>query len=66
MKRLLSRGRSDDTEDRIKNRLSWYDGEVKIVLDYYKKDGRLLQVNGEQSKEAVFSEMEIKLEEHFK
>ncbi|HBB54457.1 TPA: hypothetical protein DCZ79_03130 [Candidatus Nomurabacteria bacterium] len=65
MKRLLSRGRSDDTEGRIKNRLSWFNTVVKIVLDYYKKEGRLLEINGEQSKEAVFSEIEKKLEEHF-
>ena len=41
--------------------MDWFDEDVMPILDYYKKDGRLIEVNGEQSPEEVFSELEKKL-----
>ena len=42
--RMLSRGRSDDTEDVIRNRLKVYQDETAPLLDHYR--GRLVQVDG--------------------
>jgi|SRR3989344_641979 len=64
-KRLLARGRADDVESSIKNRMDWFDEDVMPILDYYKKDGRLIEVNGEQSPEEVFSELEKNIENYF-
>jgi adenylate kinase len=42
--RMLSRGRSDDTEDVIRNRLKVYQDETAPLLDHYRD--RLVQVDG--------------------
>lgn len=44
VQRLLARGRADDTEDVIRNRLEVYRSETKPLLDYYQD--LLLTVNG--------------------
>lgn len=40
VKRLLARGRHDDTEDAIKERLSWHKAEVEPQLAFLKSRGR--------------------------
>jgi adenylate kinase len=42
--RMLSRGRADDTEDVIRNRLAVYRSETEPLLDYY--DGTVVTVDG--------------------
>ncbi|MDP3762788.1 MAG: hypothetical protein Q8Q97_01800, partial [bacterium] len=64
-KRLLARGRTDDREKRIQNRLAWFETEVITTIGYYKSEKRLIEVNGEQSPEKVFEELEKKLDEYF-
>ena len=49
--------RQDDNKEAIKNRLDYFDKEVVKVLDYYKKDNRLITINGEQSIEDVFKDI---------
>jgi len=49
--------RPDDNPAAIENRLAYFDNEVLEVLDYYKKDGRLITINGEQSIEKVFEDI---------
>lgn len=44
IKRLLQRGRSDDTEETIKKRLEVYLASTQPVLEYY--NGRILEING--------------------
>lgn len=46
MKRLLKRGRHDDTEEYIKSRLSWFKTSTEPVVDYYEKSGRLIRIDG--------------------
>ncbi|MBI2633780.1 MAG: nucleoside monophosphate kinase [Parcubacteria group bacterium] len=60
-KRLKLRGRPDDTEENIRERLSWYETEVVPVLDYYKKQGRLLKVDGMPLPDEVFSNIKTAL-----
>ena len=58
-KRLLERGRADDAEKSIKNRLDFFDRSVMPVIDYYEKESRhkLIRINGEQSIEDVHKEV---------
>src|SRR3989344_186450 len=63
--RLLLRGRHDDNEAAIDSRLDWFDEDVMPIVDYYKKDGRLIEVNGEHDPKEVFSELEKNIENYF-
>jgi len=59
-RRLMSRGRPDDTEEaKIQRRLDWYDRDVLDVLDYLadKKGYEFIDINGEQSVEDVFGDI---------
>lgn len=57
MKRLLLRGREDDNESAIRNRLSEFEEFVVPVSDYFKKSDRLLIINGEQSVDDVHKDV---------
>jgi adenylate kinase len=46
--------RSDDTVASAKNRLKWFHTDVQPIVNYYKKTGRLVKVDGEKSIEDVF------------
>ncbi len=49
--------RSDDETEGIKKRLEWFKNEVNPVIDYYKKNNRLIIINGEQEIEKVFEDI---------
>lgn len=57
--RLLARKRFDDTEERICNRLRYFDKFVQSAIDYYQSESahKLIKVNGEQSIEDVHHEI---------
>lgn len=63
MKRLLARGRTDDEQKAIKERLRWFRQEVLPVVEHYKTMGKLIEVNGQQSIEAVHQEILEKLKD---
>ena len=54
--RILSRGqgRTDDTEEGIKNRLKVYEKETAPVMSYYKKKGLVKEIDGIGSIEEIF------------
>lgn len=56
-RRLLKRGRHDDTKKDIKERLAYFPREVEPMLRYYQKKKVLLKVNGEQSPESVHKDI---------
>lgn len=58
-KRMLERGRHDDTEESITKRLAWYREYTQKSIDYYEKHDKhlFLRVNGEQSIEQVHQEI---------
>lgn len=62
-KRLLKRGRNDDTHAAIADRLSWYESEVVPALDVFRSNPRyrIRDINGEQSIEKVFEEIIAKI-----
>jgi adenylate kinase len=45
LKRLLARGRADDTPEVIKNRMRVYENESGPLVPYYERTGRLLRVS---------------------
>ena len=62
--RILSRaqGRSDDTVEGVKNRLTVYQNETKPVLDYYSKNYNFHEVDGSMEIEDI----SLKIEEILK
>ncbi|MFA5355438.1 MAG: nucleoside monophosphate kinase [Candidatus Paceibacterota bacterium] len=49
--------RSDDTVSSAKNRLKWFHTDVQPIVNYYKRTGRLVKVDGEKSIEDVFKDV---------
>lgn len=49
--------RRDDNLDSIKKRLDEFKTKTTEVIDYIKKQGRLIEIDGEQSKEKVFEDI---------
>lgn len=62
-RRLIARGRKDDTHDNIKKRLSWYDAEVEKSLEFYRKnkDYTFLDIDGHKTPEEVHAEIISKI-----
>lgn len=56
-KRVVLEGRSDESEEALLKRLSWYEEKVKPVLDYYRKKGKVVDINGEKAIETIFAEI---------
>jgi adenylate kinase len=50
--------RADDTEEKVKVRLSTYEQQTKPLLDYYEKSGRLQKVDGTGDLETIYRELE--------
>ena len=54
IKRLLARGRDDDTEEAIRRRLAWTKTDVMPQLDFLRSRGRTIQeIDGEPDVETV-------------
>jgi len=49
--------REDDTYQGIKERLRWYQKEVKVAINFYQKKKELIKIDGEKSVEEVFKEI---------
>lgn len=56
-KRLLNRGRADDNLIAIEGRIAYFEKSVVPVLDYYREQGRLLEIDGEQVQEKVHEDI---------
>ncbi len=58
VKRLLARGRSDDSEEVIRNRLQVYKEKTSPLVDYYNKQGLIKSVDGDGDVLAIASRIE--------
>jgi adenylate kinase len=56
-------GRADESHDGIKRRLAEFRDKTLPVIDKYRAMGILIEINGEQSREAVFADVVDKLYE---
>lgn len=61
MQRLLKRGREDDTEPLIKQRLAEYHQLTEPVLDFYRERGVLVEIDGERAIEPIFEDIKSRL-----
>ncbi|OHB19786.1 MAG: hypothetical protein A2854_04015 [Parcubacteria group bacterium RIFCSPHIGHO2_01_FULL_56_18] len=62
IKRLLARGRNDDTEEAIRNRLSWYKSDVLPQLELLRERGRKIHViDGEPDVDTIHKDILTKL-----
>ena len=61
IRRALARGRHDDTPEAIHKRIAQYHAEADKILDYYKAQGKLVTINGDNPVETVFAEICEKL-----
>jgi adenylate kinase len=59
VKRLMGRGRMDDTEEDIKERLSWYKTEVVQTMEYFRDNPRytFLTILGERPIDVVHEDI---------
>lgn len=57
MRRLLLRGRFDDTKAAIKKRVRFFQKSVLPVIRYYQKHGRLITINGNQPVKKVWADI---------
>ena len=55
IQRLLERGRQDDNEQVIMNRLKIYREKTSPLIDLYKKQGILEEIEGNADIDVVFS-----------
>lgn len=55
--------RADESEEAVKVRLDTYEKQTRPLIDYYSMKGQLSNVNGNQSMEAVFNDLEAVLED---
>jgi len=66
VKRLIIRaekeGRADDNEETIRTRMRVYHEQTRPLLDHYEAQGLLVEVNGEQTVEAVQKELQSVVE----
>ncbi len=51
--RMLARGREDDNEETIRNRLSVFEAQTKPLIDFYQQQGKLRHVDGKGSVEEI-------------
>jgi adenylate kinase len=60
VKRLLLRGRADDTEVGIKQRLAWTREHMNPILDWFRKNPlyTVVEINGEQTIEGVHADID--------
>lgn len=67
-RRLLTRaereGRIDDSEAVVIHRLEVYDVETEPLLAFYRDRGLVLEINGEQDEQQVFSDIVLSFERH--
>lgn len=62
--RLLERGREDDKEEEIENRLDWFSENAMKAIDYFKEyeSGTFHEIDGEQTIEKVHQDVLKELE----
>lgn len=63
LKRLLSRGRSDDNEATIKNRLNIFKNQSEPILDHYQDKTKIIDVLSEGLLEDIYANIKESLKE---
>jgi adenylate kinase len=61
VERLLARGRADDNESVIRNRLEVYRKQTAPLIDYYRAKGLLISIDAQGSVEDITTRLEANL-----
>lgn len=63
VRHLMARGRTDDKEDVIRERLSWFEKEVEGAISYYRTSPRyhFIEIDGEQTVQDVHKQLVKKI-----
>jgi len=61
LKRRLEEKRVDDKSEVIAHRIEVYNRQTKPLLDYYRKQGKLINIDGEPSIDEVWEEIQQKV-----
>lgn len=61
VQRMLARGRSDDNEATIRQRLAIFEAQTKPLIDYYQKQGKLRSIDGSGELAAISARIEAAL-----
>jgi adenylate kinase len=56
-RRMLARGRGDDTPDVIARRLREYAADTRPLIDHYREQGLLVAVDGDRPPDAIAAEL---------
>lgn len=59
--RLLGRGRHDDREDVIRERLLQYEADTRPLVDHYRAQGVLLDIDGDRPEDEIAAELAAKV-----
>lgn len=57
VRRMLARGRADDTREVIENRMKVYVEKTQPLLEYYTQRGKLTNIDGSREVETVFQDV---------
>ena len=60
--RLLKRGRSDDNEETIKNRIKVFESQSKPVLEYYNDKVKIIKIESVGTPEEVYAKIKKELD----
>jgi adenylate kinase len=60
-RRLLARGRADDTPEAIERRLREYADDTQPLIDHYRGKGVLVEVDGNRPPDEIFAELRSRL-----
>ena len=61
VKRMLARGRSDDNEETIRNRLAVFEAQTKPLIAYYAAQDKLRSIDGSGELDAIRARIEAAL-----
>ena len=61
VKRMLARGRSDDNEETIRNRLKVFEAQTKPLIAYYEAQGKLRSIDGSGELDTIRARIEAAL-----
>ena len=62
IERLLNRGRADDNEETIRNRLKVFESQSKPVLDYYNDKAKIIKIESVGTPEEVYAKIKKELD----
>ena len=62
VKRLIGRGRSDDNFDVLRRRLELFHHKTEPLLEYFKENGSLEEIDGERSVETIEKDIARRIE----